>query len=54
MAAGLAGQFPIATTITENLSTEIVGGISVGEIYLFVILDPCSCARWRSRERRPG
>src|SRR6476646_2449732 len=38
MAAGLAGSFPIATTITENLDTEIVGGISVGEIYLFVIL----------------
>jgi len=38
MAAGLAGQFPIAQTITSNLNTEIVGGITVGEIYLFVIL----------------
>ncbi len=38
MAAGLAGEFPIATTITANLSTELVGGITVGEIYLFVIL----------------
>jgi urea carboxylase system permease len=38
MAEGLAGGFPIATTITTNLSTEIAGGISVGEIYLFVIL----------------
>ncbi|HSS36750.1 MAG TPA: amino acid permease [Patescibacteria group bacterium] len=38
MAEGLAGGFPIATTITSNLSTELVGGISVGEIYLFVIL----------------
>jgi amino acid transporter len=38
MAEGLAGGFPIATTITSNLTTEIAGGISVGEIYLFVIL----------------
>jgi len=38
MAAGLAGEFPIATTITQNLSTEIAAGITVGEIYLFVIL----------------
>ena len=38
MAEGLAGGFPIASTITSNLTTELVGGISVGEIYLFVIL----------------
>jgi len=38
MAEGLAGGFPIATTITSNLTTELVGGISLGEIYLFVIL----------------
>src|SRR6187397_1075252 len=38
MAAGLAGEFPIATTITSNLNSEIIGGITVGEIYLFVIL----------------
>ena len=38
MAAGLAGEFPIATTITSNLDSELVGGITVGEIYLFVIL----------------
>jgi amino acid transporter len=38
MAAGLAGEFPIATTITQNLSTEIAAGITVGEVYLFVIL----------------
>jgi len=38
MAAGLAGEFPIATTITSNLNSELVGGITVGEIYLFVIL----------------
>ena len=38
MAEGLAGGFPIATTITSNLTTELIGGISVGEIYLFVIL----------------
>ena len=38
MAEGLAGGFPIATTITSNLNMELVGGITVGEIYLFVIL----------------
>jgi len=38
MAAGLAGEFPIATTIQSNLNGEIFGGITVGEIYLFVIL----------------
>jgi amino acid transporter len=38
MAAGLAGEFPIATTITSNLSAELFAGISVGEVYLFVIL----------------
>jgi amino acid transporter len=37
MAEGLGGGFPIATTINENLTAEI-GGISVGEIYLLVIL----------------
>jgi urea carboxylase system permease len=38
MADGLAGQFPIATTIQDNLSSELIGGITVGEVYLFVIL----------------
>ena len=38
MADGLAGLFPIATTIQTNLTTELVAGISVGEVYLFVIL----------------
>jgi amino acid transporter len=38
MADGLAGQFPIATTIQENLSSELIAGITVGEVYLFVIL----------------
>ena len=38
MADGLAGQFPIATTIQDNLSSELFAGITVGEIYLFVIL----------------
>jgi Amino acid transporters len=37
MAEGLAGGFPIATTINANLTAEI-GGISVGELYLLVIL----------------
>ena len=35
---GLLGGFPIATIITENLNTEVVAGISFGEIYLLVIL----------------
>jgi len=38
MAEGLAGGFPIATTIQDNLNTELLAGISVGEVYLFVIL----------------
>ncbi len=38
IAEGLAGGFPIATIITTNLNTEIVAGISFGEIYLLVIL----------------
>jgi Amino acid transporters len=38
MADGLAGAFPIASTIQDNLSSELFAGITVGEIYLFVIL----------------
>jgi urea carboxylase system permease len=38
MAAGLAGEFPIANTILDNLNAELFGGISVGEVYLIVIL----------------
>jgi urea carboxylase system permease len=38
MAEGQAGGFPIATTITSTLTTELFGGISFGELYLFVIL----------------
>jgi amino acid transporter len=38
IAEGLAGGFPIATIITSNLNTEIVGGVTFGEIYLLVIL----------------
>ena len=38
MAEGLAGGFPIATVLQDNLSTEIVAGISFGELYLLVIL----------------
>jgi amino acid transporter len=37
MEEGLGGGFPIATTINENLTASIAG-ISVGEIYLLVIL----------------
>ncbi len=35
---GLAGGFPIGTTIAANLTQELFGGISVGEVYIFVIL----------------
>ena len=35
---GLAGGFPIATIIQANLTTEIVAGITFGEVYLLVIL----------------
>jgi urea carboxylase system permease len=38
IAEGLAGGFPIATIITQNLNTQVVGGITFGEIYLLVIL----------------
>ena len=38
IAAGQAFGFPIATTIKENL-TFALGGITLGELYLFVILD---------------
>jgi amino acid transporter len=38
MAEGQAGGFPIATTITTVLSSELIAGITVGEVYLFVIL----------------
>ena len=37
MEEGLGGGFPIATTINQNLTASI-GGITVGEIYLLVIL----------------
>jgi amino acid transporter len=37
MAEGLAGGFPIATTINQNLTFEI-GPVSMGELYLVVIL----------------
>ena len=38
MAEGQAGGFPIATTIQSTLNTELLFGITVGEVYLFVIL----------------
>jgi urea carboxylase system permease len=38
MAEGQAGGFPIATTIIAVLTTELVAGITLGELYLFVIL----------------
>ncbi|MEK6719542.1 MAG: amino acid permease [Chloroflexota bacterium] len=38
MAEGQAGGFPIATTIIGVLTSDLVAGITVGELYLFVIL----------------
>ncbi len=38
IAEGLAGGFPIATIITSTLTQEIVAGITLGELYLLVIL----------------
>jgi urea carboxylase system permease len=38
MKEGLQGGFPIATTITTVLTTELFAGITLGEVYLFVIL----------------
>ena len=38
IAEGQAFGFPIATTLRENLTQEIVGGITFGELYLFIIL----------------
>jgi len=38
MAEGQAGGFPIATTISAALSSELILGITVGEIYLAIIL----------------
>jgi urea carboxylase system permease len=38
MAEGQAGGFPIATTITTVLNGKLIGEITLGEIYLFVIL----------------
>jgi urea carboxylase system permease len=38
MKEGSAGGFPIATIITTVLNWELFAGISLGEVYLFVIL----------------
>ncbi len=38
IAEGQAFGFPIATTLQQNLNLELVGGITFGELYLFVIL----------------
>lgn len=38
IAEGQAFGFPIATTLQENLTQEILFGITFGELYLFVIL----------------
>ncbi|HEX6655869.1 MAG TPA: amino acid permease, partial [Candidatus Limnocylindria bacterium] len=38
MEAGLGGQFPIANTILDNLTTTLVGSFTLGNLYLVVIL----------------
>jgi amino acid transporter len=38
MKEGLGGGFPIATTITENLTQPLYGELTVGKLYLVVIL----------------
>jgi amino acid transporter len=38
IASAQAFGFPIADTLRDNLTAEIVGGITFGELYLFVIL----------------
>ena len=38
IAEGQALGFPIATTIQATLTAEVIAGITVGELYLFVIL----------------
>jgi urea carboxylase system permease len=38
IAEGLAGGFPIATIITSSLNSELFAGITLGELYLLVIL----------------
>ncbi len=38
IAEGQALGFPIATTIQATLTAELIAGITVGEVYLFVIL----------------
>jgi amino acid transporter len=38
IAEGQAFGFPIATTLQQNLNQELIGGITFGELYLFVIL----------------
>ena len=38
MKEGQAGGFPIATTITTALNGQILGSITLGDLYLFVIL----------------
>jgi amino acid transporter len=38
IAEGQAFGFPIATTLQQNLTQELVGGVTFGEFYLFIIL----------------
>ena len=38
VAEGQAFGFPFATTIQENLNQELIGGVTLGDVYLVVIL----------------
>ena len=38
LAAGLGGEFPIANTILDNLNGSLIGGFTLGTLYLVVIL----------------
>jgi urea carboxylase system permease len=38
MAAGLGGEIPIANTILDNLNGSLIGGFTLGTLYLVVIL----------------
>ena len=45
MAEGQAAGFPISTIIQQTLTTELFAGITLGELYLFVILRSLEAAR---------
>ena len=54
MAEGLAGEFPIATTITSNLTASSSAGSRSARSTSSSSSPRSSSARWRSRAPRPG